>query len=79
MFDDELGLELKCKRDMLDSFLQKHPDLFSDFGFNNGVAVVADVNEIRTQYFIGEEGTREEMRIGVGDCLAITYTGSLDF
>ena len=78
-FDDDLGLELKCMSYILDSFLQEHPDLFSDFGFNNGVAVVADVKEIRTQYFMGEEGTREEMRIGVGDCLAITYTGSLDF
>jgi hypothetical protein len=75
----EIGLELKCSKHMVDSFLAQHPQLFSDFGLKNGVGVVAKIDHIKTEFFKGKEGDVEEMRVGIGDCLDITYTGNVQF
>lgn len=79
MFSTELALELRCNKGMVDSFLKEHPKLFSGYGFNNGVAVIAKVNKIKTAFYYGEEGTKEEIRIGEGNCLSILYTGRVHF
>ena len=75
----ELGLELKCSKNMLDSFLAQHPQLFSNFGFKNGVAVVAKIDHIKTDFFKGKQADKEEIKVGVGDCIDITYTGGVKF
>lgn len=79
MFGTELQLSLLSNKDKVDSFLKEHPDLFKDFGFKNGVAVVAQINSIRTTYVTGEEGEREEVKIGDGELIDILYTGDVAF
>ncbi|MBL1276736.1 MAG: hypothetical protein COB30_011675 [Ectothiorhodospiraceae bacterium] len=79
MFGTELQLSLLSDKDKVDSFLKEHPDLFKDYGFKNGVAVVARINSIRTTYVSGEEGEREEVKIGDGELLDLLYTGDVTF
>ncbi|RJQ46882.1 MAG: hypothetical protein C4528_06215 [Gammaproteobacteria bacterium] len=79
MFGTELQLSLLSNKDRVDSFLKEHPDLFKDFGFKNGVAVVAQINSIRTTYVSGEEGEREEVKIGDGELIDLLYTGDVRF
>ena len=79
MFGTELQLSLLSNKEQIDSFLKHHPDLFKDYGFKNGVAVVAHINAIRTTYVPGEEGEREEVKIGDGELIDIQYTGDVTF
>jgi type II secretory pathway pseudopilin PulG len=79
MFGTELQLSLRSEKEYVDSFLNKNPDLFKDYGFNNGVAVVARINAIKTSTILGVEGEREEVKIGVGEMLEIMYTGDVTF
>jgi hypothetical protein len=75
----ELALRLKCDKILIDNLLNEQPDLFSSYGFNNGIAVIAKINNIESEYFRGEEGEREEIKIGEGECINITYTGRVKF
>ena len=81
MFGTELQLSLLSSKERIDSFLKQHPGLFKDngYGFSNGVAVIARVKTIRTTYVPGEEGEREEVRIGEGELVNILYTGDVRF
>jgi len=79
MFGTELQLSLLARKDRVDPFLKKHPDLFKDYGFNNGVAVVARIDTIRTTSVPGEEGERVEVKIGDGELIDILYTGNVRF
>ena len=81
MFGTELQLSLLSSKEHIDSFLKQHPGLFKDngYGFSNGVAVIARVKTIRTTYVPGEEGEREEVRIGEGELVNILYTGDVRF
>jgi len=74
----QLGLELKCAQTMLDSFMEAYPNLLAGPAFPNGVAVIAKIAEIKTRAGSGEE-SKDELRIGVGDCLDMTYTGHVPF
>lgn len=80
LFLTPLGLELKCAQTMLDSFLEAHPNLFSGSGpgLKNGVAVIAKIGQIKTHVILGKEA-KEELRMGVSDCLDMTYTGDVQF
>ena len=79
MFGTELQLSLLSEKERVNLFLKEHPDLFKDYGFKNGVAVVARIDSIRTIYVPGEEGEREEMKIGDGELIDILYTGDVIF
>lgn len=79
MFRTELQLSLLSGKDKIDSFLKEHPDLFKDYGFKNGVAVVARIKSLRSTYLSKENGTREEVKIGDGELIDILYTGDLQF
>jgi len=79
MFGTEIQLSLLSEKETVDSFLKEHPTLFKDYGFKNGVAVVAHINSIRTTYVPGEEGGREEVKIGNGELVDIVYTGDVTF
>ena len=48
----------------INTFLEEHHELFKDYEFKNGVAVVARINSIKTAYVTGEEGEREEVKTG---------------
>lgn len=56
MFETELQLSLISEKDRLDTFLTGHLSLFKDNGFENGIAVVAHIDSIRTADVPGEEG-----------------------
>lgn len=79
MFGTELQLALQCPKQKVDLFLTQHPNLFKDFGFKNGVAVVADINEIDTKLISSAESERQEMKIGKGKCIDMIYTGDVKF
>ena len=79
MFNTELQLSLSSPKQRIDAFLKEHPELFKDHGFNNGVAVIARVKTIRTAYVPGEEGERNEVKIGEGELVDIVYTGGVKF
>lgn len=71
MFDTELELSLLSTKEQIDSLLKKHPDLFEDYGFNNGVAVVARIDTIRTIYVSSQEGGRDEVKVGNGELIDV--------
>ena len=79
MFETELQLSLISEKNQIDHLLDAHPDLFKDFGFNDGVAVVARIESIRTTYYTGEDGTREVVKVGDGELLEISFTGDVLF
>jgi hypothetical protein len=79
MFSTELQLSLLSSKEKIDAFLREHPDLFKNFGLNNSVAVVARINGIRTLHVSGEEGQREEIKVGDGDLVEIVYAGHILF
>ena len=72
MFDTELEVSLRATKSRIDSFLEEHP---SGFGFADDVAVIADVKTIQTAYIPGEEGGREEVKIGEGELIDIIFLG----
>jgi hypothetical protein len=57
-FATELGVELKIEKTTIDSFLDEHTELLKDFGLSNGVAVISEIKDIKTEYFTGEEGEK---------------------
>ncbi len=75
----ELELNLECSKNDFDVFLQKHPTLFKDYGFNNGVAVIANIDRIYTSDILGEDGERIEVKTGIGRCISILFTGDVQF
>jgi hypothetical protein len=77
-FGTVLQLSLVSSKDIVDTFLSKHPDLFKR-RYNNGVAVVARIYSIRTLSIPGKEGIREEVKIGDGELVDIMYTGRVLF
>ena len=79
IFGTELQVSLISEKDRLDTFLKEHPELFKDNGFKNGIAVVAHIDSIRTVYITGEEGEREEIKVGDGELVDILYTGDITF
>lgn len=79
MFDTELRLSLSAPKQMIDSFIAEHPDLFAEYGFNNGVAVVASVGSIESDEILSESEGSIDVRIGYGDLLDITFTGDTLF
>jgi len=74
-----LSLELKCDKRKIDSFLKKYPNLVSGFDLSNNVAVVAKIGNVKTSYCIGDEGEREEVKIGEGYCIDIVFIGDVKF
>jgi len=75
LFLTELALELNCSKTKVDSLMGKNKKLFSDFGLNNGVAFIAQIEQIKSDFYLGKEGNKEEIKIGIGNCLDLIYTG----
>ena len=78
MFDTELRLSLKAKKSQIDSFMKIHPDLFEDHRFNNGVAVVARIDEIYSNQVVDPEYGFTEIKTGGGELLDLIYTGDIE-
>ena len=78
-FGKELQLALQCPKEKIDSLLKSHPNLFSEFDFNNGVAVIAEIEKIEKKSIIDIDGYSGEILIGKGRCIDIVYTGEVQF
>ena len=78
-FSTELQLSLVSSKGKIDSSLKEHPELFKDNGVNNGVAVVARIDSIKTTNVPGENGEQEDVKIGNGELIEIIYTGDVQF
>lgn len=76
MYSTELRLSLFASKALVDSFLQKHPRLLEDYGFNNGVAVIANIQNISATDERDEIGERVEVKTGQGFLLELIYTGN---
>lgn len=74
-----LRLSLHSKKSVIDAFLNKYPNFFREGEFNNGIAVVARINSIRSNSIQNEQAEQEEIRIGEGDLLEILHIGRLHF
>lgn len=79
MFGTELRLSLIFPKALIDPFVKEHPELFKDYAFDNGVAVIARIDSITTAYLSGEEGKRDEVKNGHGELLEITYIRDVTF
>lgn len=79
MFSEELMVELLVDKNKLDIFTEKHKDIFDNYGFNNGVAVIAKIENIDRTYILNENMERIDVIIGRGRLLEILYTGSAQF
>jgi hypothetical protein len=79
IFGTQLELELRYPKQKVDLFLEQHPDIFKNFGFKNGVAVVAEIENIETITISGSEGELEEVKSGKGKCIDMLYTGDVIF
>lgn len=76
MFATELRLALQCPKQRVDLFLKEHPDLFKDDFLKNGVAFIADIDEIETKTVSGSDGVKE-IKVGKGKCNDLLYTGGI--
>ena len=79
VFGTVLQLSLLSDKNKIDSLLKEHRNLFKEYGFDKGVAVVALVSSIRTTYVPGWEGEQEQVKIGDGKLIDILYTGDVTF
>ena len=64
-------LALKCPKQKVNSLLEEHPDLAE--GVVSGVAVVANIDKIKTVIVPGYDGGKEDLRIGEGKSIDMVY------
>ena len=64
-------LALKCAKEKVNTLLEEHPDLAE--GVISGVAVVANIDKIKTVIVPGYEGGKEDIRIGEGKSIDMVY------
>jgi hypothetical protein len=74
----ELQLQLFTPKHLIDTLLNNHPDLLGAAGFS-GIAVVAQIDTVRTEYILGDGGDRATIKVGEGKLLAFVYTGLVSF
>jgi len=76
-FDTNLQISVHSSKEQIDRFLEQNPTLFKDNYFNDNVAVIAHINNIRNEYFITDEGVRRETKIGEGKLVDILHVGDI--
>ncbi len=64
---------------MIDAFLKDNPKLLTDDKIENGVAVIAKINDISSSNEHNVDGEPIEIRIGHGNLLEIIYIGDVFF
>lgn len=79
IFNTELQLSLLSEKQYIDSFLERNSNLSNNHLFSNGVAVIADLEKIRTAYASGEKGERVEVKIADGKLIDVLFIGNTIF
>lgn len=69
-------LSLIYPKTKLDAFLENYPDFYDNFGFNNSIALIADIEKISTKSEIDEDGENYEILVGQGSMLNVIYIGT---
>ena len=75
MFDTKLKLSLKAEKAIVDKFMSANPKLLEDYGFNNGVAVAAQIQAIESSHIVDTENIITEVKTGKGVLLGLVFTG----
>ena len=78
MFDTELELSLLCEKEKIDTLLEDHPNIFDEFNFENGVAVIAQITSIESNTMLGPEGEKMDIRVGKGQLLDLVFVGDVE-
>lgn len=68
-------LSLIIPKIKFDTFLEKHPDFYGEFGFNNSIALIADIDSISLMTELDENGDDYSILLGHGTLLDILYNG----
>jgi hypothetical protein len=79
-FSTGLNLSLTARKNMIDEFLRKYPNLLSLY--DNNVAVIARISSIRSIYIPYEEmdiNGERNIKVGDGELIDILYIGDLNF
>ena len=77
-FRTELRLSLRAGKSLIDSFMQSNPDFPEHYRFNNGVAVVARIDEIYSNHVADPECGITDIKTGGGELLDLIYTGDIN-
>lgn len=75
MFDTELKISLKAEKEFIDKFMSANPNLLKDYGFNNGIAVAAQIHKIESSQIADENGVIREVKTGKGVLLDLVFIG----
>ena len=85
LFHTDLKILVACPKHTIDILLDGRPDYFEAFGIKNGLAVVAKINELKTEYAVNplknfsKKYENNEIRVGKGvlvDMIHFTITKS---
>ncbi len=72
--ETSFALKIKCNKISIDKLLTDHPEVIQA-PIKKEVAVVANIDKIVTDYTPTKEGEAEELKVGMGYCVDIIYTG----
>ena len=75
--ETDLQLSLLAPKTKIDAFLEEHPKIFKKYSYKNGIAVVAKVGSIKTNYVAGVEGERDEIKVGQGELIDLLFIGEV--
>ena len=72
----EIQLSFIYPKDKFDAFVEQHPDFYDNYGFNNSIAVIADIVSISSETEFDEEGDEYDILLGHGNMRNMIYLGS---
>lgn len=66
---DNFELHLKSPKSIINQFLEQNTNILDNF--TRDIAVIGKIDEILTEYYFDNEGTRQGIKIGLGNLVAI--------
>lgn len=74
---NDLQMLASSPKKIIDNFLLKYPRILGGSKYSNNVAVAVKVNKVITQDLLDEEAYVDEIKMGYGNLIGITYVGSM--
>lgn len=74
-FQTDIELSVTASKDGIDSFIKIY-DAIGEYSFDKGVAVIAKINSVTTQYLLDKDNNKNEVKTGNGKMLDIQFMGS---
>ena len=75
MLETDIQLELSAPKSIIDPFLKKHTEVMQIYNSDKGIAVIAKIDSLKTNYIISETQEKYEIKTGKGEMLHIQYMG----